>query len=398
MAPLRRGDTPPVTIDVAASYEMLLSLVTISETDNYPVAEVGPEWLAAIEKRAGPALMKRLGEFTQGTGDGFVHLIPLAYDAPAPRDVDTFLAHLEATDADEIVRQLLGYYDYHVQRLTSPETMRAAVDGDEQAIGDVLASCEGWPQWHPFVERLLRLGSRRAKEELLGLLRAWHEQVWREEEEQLLPILQRDAEAKRLLLRELPFERFVEVATNGVSYASRPDINRLVLIPSYVNRPWVSFGEERGALILVYPVADESINADADAPPLRLVRLTKALADEKRLRILRALADRPRSLMELAEQFEMPKTSMHHHMIALRSAGLVTVSTGAKDKTYRLRNDVLPNMATMLAGYIASPGKAASPAAPAQPVEPAAPLAAGRRRAMGSREAQPAPARARRNR
>jgi DNA-binding transcriptional ArsR family regulator len=123
-------------------------------------------------------------------------------------------------------------------------------------------------------------------------------------------------------------------------------------------------------MIMIYPVADESVSADSDAPPLRLVRLTKALADEKRLRILRALAEKPASLMELAEMFEVPKTSMHHHMITLRSAGLVTVSPGPKDKEYRLRNDVLPGLATMLAGYIATPSRAASADDSAEPVAP----------------------------
>jgi DNA-binding transcriptional ArsR family regulator len=371
MAPLRGGgDNPPVSIETGAAYELLLSLVTISETKNHEVAEVGPEWLADIEKRAGPALMKRLADFGQGTGDGFVHLVPLAYDAPAPRDADTFIEHLAGIDADEIVRQLLGFYDYHIRRTTPPDTMRAAVGGDEQAITEVLSACESWPEWHPFVERLLGLGSRRAKEELLGLLREWRTRVWQVEEGRIMPIIQRDAEAKRMLARELPFDRFVEVTTNGVQYVSRPDISRLVLIPSYVNRPWVSFAEQRGAMILVYPVADESVTADSDAPPLRLVRLTKALADEKRLRILRALAERPRGLMELAEQFEVPKTSMHHHMVQLRSAGLVTVMAGKKDKSYRLRNDVLPGLATMLAGYIATPSPMAEEAAEDSPAGP----------------------------
>jgi DNA-binding transcriptional ArsR family regulator len=370
MAPLRRGDNPPVSVETGAAYEMLMSLVTVSETANHEVAEVGPEWLAATQKRAGTALMKRLSEFTQGSGDVWVHLIPLVYDAPAPRDVDTFVGHLAATDADELVRQMLGYYDYHVQRATSPMSLRAAVDGDEQAITEVLSACESWPEWHPFVERILGLGSRRAKSDLLAVLRDWRARVWQAEEERLLPILQRDAEAKRLLARELPFEHFVEVTTNGVRYVARPDIERLVLIPSYVNRPWVSFAEQRGAMIMIYPVADESVSADSDAPPLRLVRLTKALADEKRLRILRALAEKPASLMELAEMFEVPKTSMHHHMITLRSAGLVTVSPGPKDKEYRLRNDVLPGLATMLAGYIATPSRAASADDSAEPVAP----------------------------
>lgn len=389
MGSLRRGgDTPPVVIEVGAAYEMLMSLVTYTETSNHAVAEVGPEWLASVEKRAGKALTQRIGEFCQGNGDGFVHLLPLVYDAPAPRDVDTFIDHLAARDADDIVRLMLGYHDYHVRRMLSPEVMNAAVAGDGEAVGEVLTACEAWPEWHPFVERTLRLGSRRAKSDLLGLLRDWRDRVWSAEQAQLMPILQRDAEAKRMLARELPFDRFVEVATNGVQYVSRPDIDRLVLVPSFVNRPWVSFAEWHGAALMVYPVADESVVAESDAPPLRLIRLTKALADEKRLRILRALAEKPSTLMELAEQFEVPKTSMHHHMITLRSAGLVTVTSVLKDKTYRLRNDVLPGLATMLAGYIAGSVKPTITTELQPETEPETEpvVAKARRRVDGARE------------
>lgn len=384
MAPLRRsGDTLPIVIEVGAAYEMIMSLITFTEKENHAVAEVGPEWLADVEKRAGPDLARRIGEFSQGTGDAFVHLLPLVYDAQAPRNPDALIDHIAAQDADDLVRLLLGYQDYHNRRLTPPEVMDAAVEGDEEAISAVLEACEGWPEWHPFVERLLGLGSGRAKEELIGVLRDWRARVWSALEDDVVPILQRDAEAKRQLARELPFERFVEVATNGVQFVSRPGIERLVLLPSYVNRPWVSFAEWHGAAIMVYPVADESVAAESDAPPLRLVRLTKALADEKRLRILRALAEKPRTLMDLAEQFEVPKTSMHHHMVTLRSAGLVTVASGSKDKEYRLRNDVLPNLAAMLAGYVASSAKTAAETAER---EAAPAIAAARERVAGARQ------------
>jgi DNA-binding transcriptional ArsR family regulator len=68
------------------------------------------------------------------------------------------------------------------------------------------------------------------------------------------------------------------------------------------------------------------------------------------LRILRALAENPRGLADLAEQFEMPKTTMHHHMVTLRSAGLVSVGAGTKD--YRIRRDALPDLVQLLSGYI----------------------------------------------
>jgi len=326
-----------------------MSAVTFTETDHYSVAEIGAEWLADAERAAGADLVRRLHDFAQGTGDGLIHLLALAYDAPG-RDVASFIGHLRELAADEIVLHAIAHYEYHYRRMTPPETMRAAVDGDRAAIREFLHSVRDWPEWQAFLERNLGRDVEDIKAEVIGLLTEWNERVWLPQQERIMAILERDADAKRELSRRLPFEEFVEVATNGVRFVPHPGIERVVLVPDYINRPWVSNIEHRGAMILIYPVADESVAADLDTPPLRLVRLAKALGDEKRLRILRALAENPRGLADLAEQFEMPKTTMHHHMVTLRSAGLVSVGAGTKD--YRIRRDALPDLVQLLSGYI----------------------------------------------
>ena len=80
------------------------------------------------------------------------------------------------------------------------------------------------------------------------------------------------------------------------------------------------------------------------------MRLSKALGDEKRLRILRVLSEGEKTLMELAEMFGVAKTTMHHHMIVLRSAGLVSVGVG--QKRYRLRTETVPDVGALLSGYL----------------------------------------------
>jgi DNA-binding transcriptional ArsR family regulator len=378
MTPARhRGGTPPVSIEVGAAYELLMSLSTFSESAHREVAEIGPEWFATVTERAGDDLLERLNALGRGNGDQFVHLIPLAYDAPAPRDVPTLLDHMARTDATEILLHVVGYYDYHVRRATPPEVVHAAVGGDPDAIAEFLRAASDYNEWRAFLGHALEIGPEAFKRDLIEVLRGWDEKVWRHEQPQVMPILECDADAKRALAHELPFERFVEVATNGVQYVAHPGIERVVLIPSYVNRPWVSSAEFRGAWLMVYPVADESLSADRDTPPLRLIRLSKALGDEKRLRILRALAERPRGLMDLASDFGLPKTTMHHHLVTLRSAGLVSVGAGTKE--YRLRHDTLPDIAELLSGYI---GSASGPSAGSVP--------AGSRRREADEVRQPA--------
>jgi len=368
MAPTRRPGTPPVvTIEVSPVYELLESLVTTFDTDENDTYEIGSEWIAEARRRAGDDLLARIAAVSQGDADTFIHLIGLAYDTPVPRDLPAFFAHLRKTDADEIRLHLVQFYARDTRRLTPPSVIRAAVAGDPKAREEFLrTSHPDWEPWTDYLRRVLDADGEKLKSELIAILKLWAERVWKPEALKIMPIIERDAEAKRDLLRELPLDRFIPTATNGVEFAPRPGIDRVVMIPSFMNRPLVSYLEFGEVLIIVYPVADESVTAETDAPPLRLVRLSKALGDEKRLRILRALAEGEKTLMELAETFGVAKTTMHHHMIVLRSAGLVSVGVG--QKRYRLRTETVPDVGALLSGYLgAVTGPSAASGSPARP-------------------------------
>jgi DNA-binding transcriptional ArsR family regulator len=366
MAPARRPGTPPsVKVEVSPAYELLQTLFvafTREETDTY---EIGSEWLTDVRERAGDDLAKRIESVAFDEPDTFVNLIGLVHDTPSPRDVPAFLDHLRATDPDEIRLHIVGFYARETRRTTPPTVIRAAVAGDPEARREFVgAAYAHWESWGDYVARVLDADGEAFKAELIGGLEEWNERVWKAESLTIMPILERDAEVKRDLLRELPIDRFITTATNGVEFAPRPGIDRVVMVPSFVNRPLVTYNEFGETLIIVYPVADESVTAESDAPPLRLVRLSKALGDEKRLRILRALADGEKTLMELADMFGVAKTTMHHHMIVLRSAGLISVGVGSK--RYRLRAETLPDVGALLSGYLgAATGPSAASGAPA---------------------------------
>ena len=366
MAPTRRPGTPPVvTVEVSPAYELLQSIVVTMEGKDGDTYDVGQEWITEAESRAGSELMGRVRAASHENTDTWIHLIGLVHDTPAPRDVDGFLAHLRETDPDEIKLHLVQFYSREVRRMTPPAVIRAAIAGDPDARREFLrTSWPEWETWATYLGALLDEDGEAFKGELIDILSAWSERVWKPESLTILPIIDRDAEAKRDLLRELPLDRFVTTATNGVEFAPRPGIDRVVMIPSFVNRPLVTYYEFGESILIVYPVADESVTAETDAPPLRLVRLSKALGDEKRLRILRALADGEKTLMELADMFGVPKTSMHHHMIVLRSAGLISVGVGSK--RYRLREETLPDVGALLSGYLgAASGPSAASRSPA---------------------------------
>jgi DNA-binding transcriptional ArsR family regulator len=373
VSPTRRPSEPPqLTVEVAPAYELLQSIATVIEGAESDTYDVGPEWFAAVRARAGEDLLERIGAFAMGESDTYYHLVGLAYDTPAPRDVPTFLDHLRQTDPDEIRLHLVQFYERETRRATPASVIRAAVGGDAEAQAEFLrTSHPDWEPWTAYLRTVLSADSEAFKAELIGILEAWADRVWKPESLTIMPILERDAVSKRELIAELPIEQFITTATNGVEFAPRPGISRVVLVPSFVNRPLVTYYEYGELFVIVYPVADESVSAEIDTPPLRLVRLSKALADEKRLRILRALVDGDRSLQELADIFGVAKTTMHHHMLVLRSAGLITVAVGSKN--YRLRHETVPDVGALLSGYLgAGPGPSAASRSPAPARERAA--------------------------
>jgi len=368
MSPTRRPGRPPaLSVELSPAYELLQSIaVMLTEREAPDTYEIGSEWVADVRQRAGESLLADIDAVSLGDGDTFLHLAGLVHDTPAPRDIPAFLDHLRATDPDEIRLHLVQFYTRETRRMTPPTVIRAAIGGDPEARAEFLrTSYPEWEPWTSYLTRVLDIDGERWRTRLVGVLEAWADRVWKPESLTILPIIERDAEAKRGLLRELPIDRFITTATNGVEFAPRPGIDRVVMVPSFVNRPLVTYYEFGETLIIVYPVADESVTADADSPPLRLVRLSKALGDEKRLRILRALAEGEKTLMELADTFGVAKTTMHHHMIVLRSAGLVAVGVG--QKRYRLRTETVPDIGALLSGYL---GAATGPSAASGPPAP----------------------------
>lgn len=362
MAPTRRpGDAPLVQVDPAPAYELLQSLVAVLDTDDDDTYDVGPDWLAEMRERAGEELLDEIRRLSFDNFDIFTTLTAVAYETPAPRDVPAFLEHLRSIDAQDLKLHLVEYYTREARRMTPLSVMRAAVAGDPEARDEfVRSSHPEYEPWTRYLSGVLDADAEELKNAIINALTTWHDRVWKPETLTITPIIERDAAAKRAMIADMPLEDFVREATNGVELLPRPGTERIVMIPSFVRRPLVAYADYCDVQLIVYPVADEAVAAATDEPPRRLVRLSKALGDEKRLRVLRALADGEKSLMELAEMFGVAKTTMHHHMIILRSAGLVSVGVGSK--RYRLRQEALPDVGGLLSGYLGS--AASEPAKP----------------------------------
>ena len=95
----------------------------------------------------------------------------------------------------------------------------------------------------------------------------------------------------------------------------------------------------------------QSLNAEPGVPPPHLLRLVRALADERRLSILKRLTTGNYTLQELATHFGVGNTTILHHLVILRSAGLVRLNAGTP-KQYILTPQVAFQLSSLLEEYL----------------------------------------------
>jgi DNA-binding transcriptional ArsR family regulator len=174
--------------------------------------------------------------------------------------------------------------------------------------------------------------------------------------EAALPLVERDVKAKERLFSRSSRAEGLRVATNGVELAALGWADEIVLVPTVALRPFIVPVEWRSTLLIMSSVADEAFDVDPEAPPRRLVQAAAALGDALRLRILHALTEGELTASELAEALGIERTSLHHHLGILRSAGLVGVrAEGLQSWLYSVRLDGIDAATAALTGYLQPP-------------------------------------------
>jgi len=337
-----------VEIDASEAAELLLSIATLLVDEEHDTYELGT---ARIQELRAAAPSELLGEAERLLPyKSAAQLLGLVYTTPKPRTAAAFLEHFAATDAVEIRLHLLGYYT-RGHRVTEPETLRRAAEGDGQAIDELLVSYAEYldAEKCSAAEQLLRADVGKTRRALLELLSAWTAQVLPEIEPADYPsLLERDADAKRELVRSVPPEQVVERLAEGIQWVPGPDIDRVVLFPAYSPRPWVYMSEYKRVKIFCPPITADRERAPGD--PAELVRIYKALGDESRLKLLKRLQEGPISLTDAAQVIGLAKSTTHHHLAILRQAGFVLIQEG--DDTYKLRPDMRPEPGALLQQYL----------------------------------------------
>jgi DNA-binding transcriptional ArsR family regulator len=339
----RGGASFRIDWDVRTAYDFIFSLSgDAGSTDDLPAPD--RDWLTETRKSLPGDVQDAIQFLFQS--ELAIHAGVLIVDEPDVRTSADVVALVESTEPLDLVSALFTDDGYHGELAS---LVHRAMSGDSEvlpALGEML------PDWNREGRIELLQDPALAKERILAVLRAW-QAPFSEIEARVRAIIERDYDGRADDRTRLAPAELIETTTGGVRYLPEPGISRVILGPSYFSRPYNFLMSARDWRFFGYPVADSALGpSDALTPPLSLVRLHRALGDETRLRILKLLASRDLYLTEIAQQLDLSKPTIKHHMIQLRAAGLVTITDSGSVMYYTLRRNRLDDASGEIKAFL----------------------------------------------
>ena len=341
---------PAVRVVSGPAFELAAELAAFTSGPARASLDSGKAWIREVRTLAGGELVKRIERYSLGV---YAELATVALEAPPPRGVADLIAALEAMPADNLRWRLLGADSPLNRAMVGDGAFERAVAGERQARSDVPTALGADRGARQAIERLLDSTPADTKAEILAIVDDWAERVFPRFAADALAAIERDAAARERQLEAESGEAVLAAATSGVAFSPSPWVGEIVIVPTVALRPFIIPTELDRRAIFIYSVADEAFDLDPAAPPRRLVKVAAALGDELRLRVLFLLRDEQLSASEIAERLDVDRTTLHHHLGILRSAGLLTIrDDGVRGWRYALRDAGLEGVGSALETYL----------------------------------------------
>jgi len=343
----------PIEVEGSVAYELVLTMWTVFNPESPSATfDLGEDWFEKVRRNVPDDLAGEI--VTLGGPDSFAWLgiSSLLLSAPHPHDPDHVYTWLEDVDEGRLRRWLIGYSSHDEDQ----SLIEQAAAGDMEAVLRLLGEkADEKPETVDYVKWLVETDDLPRR--FAGALERFRSDVFSDFEDDFAEAIGRAAAARRAAPMRGDAKSVIEEVTSGLSFEIPRGVNRVILVPSVVSRPLSLIDVHRGILVVYYGIADEFINSDPEAPPSWLLRVYKALGDDKRLRIMRRLSEGEATLDELTEMLGLSKSTVHHHMTLLRGAGLVRVQMSAeeskgKHKTYSVREQSVADAGDFLDSYL----------------------------------------------
>ncbi|HSL34919.1 MAG TPA: metalloregulator ArsR/SmtB family transcription factor [Candidatus Limnocylindrales bacterium] len=319
--------------DVRPAYDFMFSLTEeeAGTTDDLPAEDRA--WLA----NAKASLPARIKESTARLFESGICInAAVAFvDRPDVRTADEVVEAMRETSAADVIRAV---FEYGPRDPGTSALIDRAIEGDAAAI---TALEETLDEHHKEGRLELLHDPEGTVASIVEALAAWAK-PFAEIQPRVTEIIERDYADRAADRATLAPIDLIERTTGGIRWLPESGVRRVILAPSYFSRPYNFLMSGADWRLFAYPVADSALEPDDRlAAPQAVVRLHRALGDETRLRILKLLAGRDLYLTEIAQQLELSKPTIKHHLALLRAAGLVTVTESGAVMYYSLRRNRL---------------------------------------------------------
>jgi DNA-binding transcriptional ArsR family regulator len=352
----------PIEIEGNVSHEVVLTIWSVfSPKDTNSAKDLGPEWVAEVKDATPDELAEEMVALGGPWSYVWLSISSLLLSAPHPHDPDRVFDWLESLEEQRLRRWILA----HACHSDDQALIEQAATGDIDAVTELVSPKQPDEDDHrseadEMVEYARDiLFTEGLPKRFAAVIKRFRKEVFLKYEDEFAGAISRAAAARRAAPTRGSAKEVVEEVTSGIDFEIPIGITRVVLVPSVVTRPLSLVDSARGTLVVYYGVADEFVDSDPEAPPSWLVRMYKALSDDKRLRILRRLSEGETSLDELTEMLGLSKSTVHHHLSQLRGAGLIRVripsdESKSKQKHYTLREQSLIDAGAFLDSYLRS--------------------------------------------
>jgi DNA-binding transcriptional ArsR family regulator len=328
--------------DVRTTYDFLFSLTEdAGATEDLPPADRA--WLTESRAAITGEAKDDLDALTASSGAIFV--AAFAVEHPELTEIDAFIDAVEATPNLDLLKTIF------CDLSRDPDfggLIERAMTGDREAMTALRAAM---PDHKSGLEALLE-DPEAGQRAIVRVLRSWAV-PFAKIEPRIKAILERDHALRAADRGAYSGSELIERTTGGIRWLPEVGIRRVVMAPSYFSRPYNFLLAGDDWRFFGYPVADDALEPDDRlTPPPAVVRLHRALGDETRLRMLKLLAGKDLYLTEIAQELDLSKPTIKHHLATLRAAGLVTVVEAGSVIYYSLRRDRIEAASSDLAGFL----------------------------------------------
>jgi DNA-binding transcriptional ArsR family regulator len=342
--------SPTVTIESGPAFELVAELAAFASGPARASLESGKTWIRDVRRLAGADLIRRVERWAFPL---YTELAPIVLEVGPPFEPADLVKALRRHDADRLRQRLLGMESPPNISMLSDGAFGRALSGNARARAEIRRTLGLNPPARQSLDRLFRTSPRALQDEIASIVQDWGTRVSRTYAQRAAALVARDVQAKTVLFRNAPVGEALRVSTNGVEFDLEGWATDIALIPTVALRPFIAPVESGSTQLILCSVADEAFDDDPAAPPRRLVKVTTALGDEVRLRILHELAGEDLTASELAARLGVERTSLHHHLGVLRSAGLVAArAEGVQSWRYARRTDGITDVASALSRYL----------------------------------------------